>query len=268
MATAPNVSVDVFGVGEVSTIYFNQNKPPFDNLTVRQAVASALNRDEFLGLYGKKVAQKVFSPVPDAFMPGGLSEQEAKLQSVDYPYDPARAQRLLTEAGYPRGFEFNVVTSEMPAYRVIYESMQSQLARVGIKMNLSVVDHTTMHDQIRKDVNPLVVYVAFRPTADAYLTQFFHSDAIVVTGKNPNTNFAHFRDADQQIDAARNQTDADQQTSLWKQTQIAALSEMVAYPVQYTNQVYARSTRVDYGHQLKSVIQLYPGIDEQTTLSR
>src|SRR5579884_4551601 len=105
----------------------------------------------------------------------------------------------------------------MPAYRVIYESMQAQLARVGITMNISVVDHATMHDQIRKDVNPLVVYIAFRPTADAYLTQFFHSDAIVVTGKSPNTNFAHFRDADGQIDAARNETDPVKQGSLWKQ---------------------------------------------------
>ena len=88
----------------------------------------------------------------------------------------------------------------MPAYRVIYESMQAQLAQVGIKMDVKVVDHATMHDQIRKDVNPLVVYVAFRPTADAYLTQFFHSDSIVVTGKNPNTNFAHYDKVDAQID--------------------------------------------------------------------
>ena len=46
----------MFGVGEVTTIYFNVTKPPFDNPKVRQAVASALNRDEFLALYGKSVA--------------------------------------------------------------------------------------------------------------------------------------------------------------------------------------------------------------------
>lgn len=268
LASAPNIKVDVFGVGEVSTIYFNTAKPPFDKLPVRQAVASALNRDEFLALYGKSVAQKVFSPVPQAFMTGGLTEQEAAAGLVDYPYDPARAQRLLTEAGFPNGFEFSAVTSEMPAYRVIYESAQAQLARVGIRMNLTVVDHATMHDQIRKDVNPIVVYNAFRPTADAYLTQFFHSDAIVVTGKNPNTNFAHYASVDTQIDMARNEPEAPAQTALWKDAQLRALEDMVAYPIQYTNQVYARSTNVDYGHDLKSVIQLYPGIDERTTLRK
>jgi peptide/nickel transport system substrate-binding protein len=266
ISTAPNVSVDVFGVGEVSSIYFNVTKAPFDNPKVRQAVASALNREEFLALYGTKVAQKVFSPVPKALMAGGLTEQELAAKNLDYPFDPARAKQLLTEAGLGSGFAFSVVTSELEQYKVIYESMQAQLAKVGIKMDVKVVDHATMHDQIRKDVNPVVVYVAFRPTADSYLTQFFHSDAIVVTGKSPNVNFAHYDKIDEQIDSARNEPDSVKQEALWKQAQTMALQDMVAYPIQYTNQVYARRSNVDYGHELKSVIQLYPGIDEKTKL--
>jgi hypothetical protein len=43
---------------------------------------------------------------------------------------------------------------------------------------------------------------------------------------------------------------------------------MVAYPVSYANQVYARSTGLDYGHPLKSVLALYPGIDETTRVQR
>jgi peptide/nickel transport system substrate-binding protein len=268
MSSATSVKVDAFGVGEVSTIYFNVTKPPFDNPLVRQAVASALNRDEFVALYGSRVAQEVFSPVPQDFMAGGLTEQELAAQHLNYPYDANKARDLLQEAGLPNGFAFSVVTSEMPAYRVIYESMQAQLLRVGIRMGVRVVDHATMHDQIRKDVNPVVVYVAFRPTADTYLTQFFHSDAIVVSGKNPNTNFAHYDKVDQQIDLARNEQVAGKQEALWKDAQTKALEDMVAYPILYANQVYARSATVDYGHELKSVIQLYPGIDEQTKLTR
>jgi peptide/nickel transport system substrate-binding protein len=86
-----------------------------------------------------------------------------------------------------------------------------------------------MHDQICKDVNPVVVYVAFRPTADAYLTQFFHSDAIVVTGKNPNTNFAHYDRVDQQMDMVRHEPDAPTQVSLWKAAQAQAMVDVVAY---------------------------------------
>jgi peptide/nickel transport system substrate-binding protein len=101
-----------------------------------------------------------------------------------------------------------------------------------------------------------------------YLTQFFHSDSIVVSGKNPNTNFAHYSGVDEQIDTARNDSDAATQAALWKQAQVQALQDVVAYPIQYTNQVYARTTNVDYGHDLSSVIQLYPGIDERTTIRK
>lgn len=267
MSSAPNVKVDIFGVGEVSTIYFNTSKPPFDKLSARQAIAYALSRDEFGALYGATVASKVFSPVPPQFMAGGLSEAEITAQNLDYKTDLDKARALLKEAGL-ENLSFSVVSSEMPSYRVIYESAQAQLAKVGVKMDVKVVDHATMHDQIRKDVNPLIVYVAFRPTADTYLTQFFHSDAIVVTGKNPNTNFAHYDKIDSLIDGARNLADAAAQEKTWKDAQVKALQDMVAFPIQYTNQVYARTDKVDYGHELKSVIQLYPGIDETTRLSK
>jgi peptide/nickel transport system substrate-binding protein len=156
----------------------------------------------------------------------------------------------------------------MPAYSAIYKSMQAQLARVGITMDLRIVDHATMHDLIRQDVNPVVVYVASRPTADAYLTQFFHSDATVVTGKNPTTNFAHYASIDAEIASARNEPDPIRQQALWKEAQTHALQDMVAYPILSTSQVYARTANVDYGHVLISAIQLSPGIDERTTVSR
>ena len=43
---------------------------------------------------------------------------------------------------------------------------------------------------------------------------------------------------------------------------------MVSYPLHYQQQVYARSDAVDYGHDLVSVLALYPGITENTTLNR
>jgi len=39
VSSAPNIKVDIFGVGEVSTLYFNTTKAPFDNPKVRQAIA-------------------------------------------------------------------------------------------------------------------------------------------------------------------------------------------------------------------------------------
>jgi len=268
MEANSNVKVDVFGVGEVVTIHFNSKIAPLDKLPVRQAIAYALDRDEFQALTGARVSEKVFSPVPVQFMPGGLTQQEVAAKGLEYKTEREKAKKLLTDAGFPNGFSLSMVTSELPSYRVVYESMQAQLAKVGIKLDLKVVDHTSMHSIIRQDTNPIVVYVAFRPNADVYLSQFFYSAAIVVTGKKPNTNFSHYDKIDGLIDQARQEADSAKQVSLWKDAQVKILEDMAAYPVMYTNQVYARSKSVDYGHELKSVLALYPGIDETTRLAK
>jgi peptide/nickel transport system substrate-binding protein len=259
---------DVFGVGEVATIYFNTTVEPLDDPRVRKAIAYALDRDEFLALFGEQVAENVYSPVPAQFLAGGLTQAEVQELGLEYAYDPEMAKQLLEEAGYADGFSFDLVTSEMGAYRKNYESMQAQLAQVGIDLNIDVVDHSTMHSLIREDVNPIVIYVAWRPNADVYLTRFFHSDSIVVTGAKPDTNFAHYDKIDDLIEEARVATDPDEQVQLWKEAQIQILEDMVAYPLHYQNQVYARTDAVDYGHPLESSLALYPQITENTDLTK
>ncbi len=268
MKSVPNVKVDVFGVGESAVLNFNTNAAPLNKIEVRKAIAYALDRDEFLALVGPGIGENVYSPVPAKFLAGGLTEQEAAAKGVDYKTDRAKAKKLLADAGLPNGFSVDVFTTEMTGYRVLYESMQAQLAKVGINLNVKLVDHSSFHSMVRKDANPLVIYIAWRPNADVYLTQFLHSDSIVVTGKKPNTNFSHYNKIDNLIDQARNETDQNKQVALWKEAQIKALEDMVVYPIQYQNQVYARSTAVDYGHELVSVLALYPGIDEKTRLTK
>jgi len=261
-------TTDVFGVGEVVTVHFNITKPPLDDPEVRKALAYAMDRDEFLALFGEPVAENVYSPVPAKFLAGGLTQEEVEALDLAYDVDRDRARQMLADAGYPDGFDLEVVTSEMTGYRRVYENMQAQLAEVGVNLTVNVVDHATMHSQIREDVNPIVVYIAWRPNADVYLTRFFHSASIVVTGAKPDTNFSHYDQIDDLIEAARVATTAEEQVQIWKDAQIKILEDMVAYPLHFQQQVYARSAGVDYGHDLVSVLALYPGIDETTTLTR
>lgn len=263
-----NLIVDVFGVGELLTIHFNMSIPPMDDPLVRQAIAYAVDREEFQALFGDRVATLAFSPVPYQLMDGGLTLEETQELGLDYAYDPDRARELLAEAGYADGFSFDVVSSEMRAYRAPYESLQAQLAQVGITMNVQVVDHASMHSQIRLNTNPIVLYVAYRPNADAYLTRFFHSDSIVGVGASPDTNFTHYDQIDDLIEEARAETDADRQIELWRDAQIQIMEDMVSHTLLYQNQVYARSAAVDYGHPLVNVLNLNPQITEQTSINR
>jgi peptide/nickel transport system substrate-binding protein len=260
------LTVDVFGVGEVATMHFNTSVEPLDNPLVRQAIAYALDRDAFLALFGPGVADNVFSPVPAQFMAGGLTQEEAEAMGLAYDYDPDKARELLAEAGV-EDLAFTVVSSEMGAYRKPYETMQAQLSQVGIDMQVDVVDHSSMHSLIREDVNPIVVYVAFRPNADVYLTRFFHSDSTVVTGAKPDTNFSHYAEIDDMIVAARSETDEAAQVEMWKEAQVKILEDMVAHTLMYQNQVYARSDKVDYGHPLNAIMNLNPQITEATTIN-
>jgi len=263
-----NLVADVFGVGEVAFLNIDVTRAPFDNPLVRQAVAYAIDRGEHLALYGEPVAENVYSVVPAQLMPGGLTQEEATAENVAYDYDPERARELLAEAGFPDGFEVDLITSEMAAYRSNYEVLQAELADVGITVNLNVVDHATMHEQIRENVNPIVIYVAYRPNADVYLTNFFQSSSIVVDGSAPITNFSHYAAIDDLIAQARAETDPAAQEELWKQANLQILKDVAAFPLHFQNQVYARTQAVDYGHELVSSLALYPQITELTTITQ
>ncbi|HEY85561.1 MAG TPA: polyamine ABC transporter substrate-binding protein [Chloroflexi bacterium] len=261
------VRVDVYGVGEVATIHFDITVEPLNIPEVRKAIAYALDRDEFLALFGEPVAANVYSQVPAKFLAGGLTQSEVQDLGLEYALDRDKAKALLAEAGYPDGFSLKMVSSERESYLKNYQSMQAQLAEIGIEIEIEVVDHSSMHSLIREDANPIVIYVAWRPNADVYLTRFYHSDSIVVSGAKPDTNFSHYDQIDELIESARVELDAGKQVEMWKEAQIKILEDMVAYPLQYQNQVTARNVNVDYGHELKSVFALYPQITENTRIT-
>ncbi|MGI8975678.1 MAG: ABC transporter substrate-binding protein, partial [Thermomicrobiales bacterium] len=173
--------------------------------------------------------------------------------------DTARAMELLAEAGYEDGFEIDLVTSEMDSYRLNYEVLADELRQIGVTVNLEVVQHAAMHDLIRQDENALTFYVAYRPNADVYLSQFFTEEGGV-------TNFSKY-DVSDLVEEARATTDSAEQAELWKQANINLQQDFAGYGVYLVNQVYARSENVDYGHELTAVINLYPGIDETTSIS-
>ena len=263
-----NLTADIFGVAEAVWINLNVTAEPLDDPLVREAIALAINRDEHAALRGAPVSELIASVVPAQLMPGGLTEEEAAAAGVLHEQDIERARELMAEAGYADGFSIDLITSEMTDYSANYEVLQAELAEIGITINLTVVDHATMHEQIREDVNPIVIYVAYRPNADVYLTNFFHSDSIVVEGASPITNFSHYSGVDDLIEQARAETDPAAQEELWKQANIQIQKDLAALPLYMQNLVYARAPGVDYGHELVSSLALYPQITELTTVER
>jgi len=111
------------------------NKPgtPFADKRVRQAIAHAINEDEIVEKVMHGQATKAHQ-VPDAPTVG----YDASIKRLEY--DPAKAKKLLAEAGYADGFE---ITISGPNDRYINdekicEAVAKYLAKVGLKVKLDV----------------------------------------------------------------------------------------------------------------------------------
>ncbi len=260
------IAVDTHGVGEVTTIYFNTKIPPMDDIKVRKAIAYALHKESYLNVYNHDFAGYVYSPVPAHSLPGGLTQKDVNLLGLAYEENVKKAKELLSEAGYPNGFTLDLVGSEKRIYSNNYHILHEQLARIGIVCNIKILPHSQMHQEIRENPQPIVIYTAWRPNADIFLTRFFHSDALLISGVKPDTNFSGYTKIDKLIEAARHEINPEKQIGLWHQAQIRILSDMVAYPVIYANMRTPRRDYVDYGHPVISSMALYPQFTEKTRL--
>ncbi|MGH8065619.1 MAG: ABC transporter substrate-binding protein [Candidatus Entotheonellia bacterium] len=115
-------------------VAMNNSKPPFSDLRVRQAITYAINRDEVI----KGAVFGMAKPIGSHMDP--LNPYYVDLSHV-YEYDPQKATQLLTEAGYPQGFEFVLRLAEpYLAYRRAGEIIASQLAKVGLKARIEIIE--------------------------------------------------------------------------------------------------------------------------------
>ncbi|MDI7258398.1 MAG: ABC transporter substrate-binding protein [Thermodesulfobacteriota bacterium] len=264
MAKIPGVQVDTINSSETIVAHFNMTVKPLNLLKVRQAIAYAMNRKEFVAVYGEKNSAPIYSDVPVGRMIAGLTKAEVEKVGLLYEHNLSKAKKLLAEAGYPNGFSLDAFTSDSATYKVAYELMQAQLRRIGIDLKLSVVDHPTFHSRIRENLNPIVFYGCMRENPDIILTQFYHSDSIVVTGKKAITNFSHIgevdADGDGKIDSvdnlivgARLESDPQKQVAFWKEAQLELLRKLASYPLVTIGYIFARNPKVDWGFELVTI---------------
>ena len=178
------------------------------------------------------------------------------------PYDPVKAKQLLAEAGYKDGVTVKMVMTQEPNSLALMQVVQAQLKRVGITVDMNVVEHATYHQMIRQDLSPLSFYAAARfPVADVYLTQFFSSRSIVL-GPTAVTNFSHCNVADGEIDAARSEVDGAKQAQDWVVAQRKIIAAVCAVPLVETLQVWAHHDDFDFGFQPGGSMSLGPMLTE------
>lgn len=252
------LQVSLVGPGVTYGAHLNLSNPALQDVRVRRAIMHAINRDEFLAMVGPSLAEAWTSPVP----PGYFGHTD---DLTHYPYDPDRARALLREAGQ-ENLTLRAIISENPDYRNTAILLQEQLRRVGIDLQLNVVDHTTFHRLIRQNESDIVVYSYSRPpVADVVLSQFFHSDAIV--GRpTAITNFINYDRIDDLIERART-APMEEQLALYAEAQRIIADDAVFAPLYYTlwNVVRQPSVKLGVPDRVNSLNYFVP-INENTDL--
>ena len=121
--------------------------PALANKKARQAVAAAIDYDGLIkGLVGG------FSQRPPSFIPigaGGVTEATAR--AIGFKEDLPKARQLLKEADLPDGFGFELIYPNTPyfssTFQIIAQKIQSDVARVGIKIALKPMDSVNWRTQ-------------------------------------------------------------------------------------------------------------------------
>ncbi len=122
----------------VGYIAFNTEKKPFDNKLVRQALNLATNKEAILKAVYLGNGQMAKNPIPPILWSYNNAVQ-------DYPYDPAKAKQLLTQAGFPNGFDVDlwylpVTRPYNPDGKRMAEMIQADWAKVGVKATLTTYE--------------------------------------------------------------------------------------------------------------------------------
>ena len=145
-------------------LQLNAKRPAFTDLKVRQAISCAIDRQEVLDTASLGEGE-VVSPATPPYYRASLNDLFC------YKKDEAKAKQLLTEAGYPNGFdtEFDSFTGSIVDHSKLAEALVGQLAKVGIRAKLNVVDFGVFGPKrLANQTAPLYNY----SFGDAYFDRF------------------------------------------------------------------------------------------------
>ena len=119
---------------------------PLTKHQVRQAVAYAVDRATMARQLVQGESRAIDTPCyPTQF---GCDAAAA----VHYPYDPAKAKQLLAEAGYPNGFDTELVTFDPPLWGA---AVQGYLKAVGINARIVQLQVPAMVKRSLAGQNPM-----------------------------------------------------------------------------------------------------------------
>ncbi len=219
----------------------NNQKKPFDDKRVRQALNYAVNKDAIVKDVLKGTGASSRGPV----LPGTWGADPA-LKA--YPYDPERAKKLLAEAGYPNGFSTTLWVPEsgsgMQAPVAMSTVMQSNLKAVGVNVSLQTMEWGAYLAKLRTKEQELFAlsWMAGTEDPDMVMYPLLHSSQWTPVG--PNRALYKNPRFDALLQQARLTTDQTKRAQLYKEAQRILVDDAPWVFVDHEIQIAALSKRV------------------------
>jgi peptide/nickel transport system substrate-binding protein len=109
-------------------------QPPFTAKKVRQAIQAAVKPGEFIRITRSGWGVPMVGPIPPNRKPWALPPSERP------EYAPRQAKRWLAEAGYPHGFEVELIVGAPHDNVKDAQIVQDQLAKIGITVRVKTME--------------------------------------------------------------------------------------------------------------------------------
>ena len=205
MIQTPGLGTDYIG--------FNFNKPPLNDVRVRQAINYAIDMDAVMRAAYFGVNPPANGPI------NSLVWASAADRLAPFTYDQTRARQLLAEAGFPNGFATTFVLNEgNPARLDTAEALQNMLAQVGIRMDIQLMEWGAYLDYTARGDHDMFIlgWVTVTGDPDYGLSALFHSDNFGAAG---NRTFYRNPRVDQLLDQGRQETDRARREQIYQEVQ-------------------------------------------------
>lgn len=213
-------------------LMFNCEKPPFDDVRVRQALLYAIDVDSLIGTYMAGHARAATSLLPDYF-------RHYHRAATVYSYDPEKARKLLAEAGVDElalalRANDNWVSTLAPA---IAEDWKA----VGITAEVVLLDTTALFADLSTEPEPgtlLPFDVVLSPgdpscfgnDADLIIS-WWYGDNVWTRARSRWATTPAFAEVAELLAEARSKTSEDEQQPLWNQCFDIIAAEVPLYPL-------------------------------------
>ena len=199
----------------------NNKKKPFDDVRVRRAIAHAIDKDSLAKYILSGMGERLDSPIPKGIL--GYSDKGIPR----YDYDPEKAKELLTQAGYPHGFEVNLDTDTSPSRLPIATAITEQLRKINISAKLTVTDQATWFGKYSKGITDFILTTrGLQPDPDFTMMRQYHSSAF-----SPGLNVSKYDKIDDLIEKARMELDEKKRLKYYYEIQKKIMEDLPDIPL-------------------------------------